>query len=90
MKATKRSTLGRTLFRAGLAIAALALLMLGGTNLYFYNLRPSPYGLRLIGQSRLLAGTGGAASGTANEQTGAAVPNVPLELSLVDCARQKW
>ncbi len=90
MKATKRHTLGRTLFRAGLAIAAVALLMLAGTNWYFYNLQPSPYGLRLIGQSRLLAGAPAALRvELRNERTGEAVPDVPLELSLVNFHTQE-
>ena len=39
--------------------AAAAILLVGITNLYYYNLSPSPYDLKILGQSDLLAGSEG-------------------------------
>jgi hypothetical protein len=43
--------------RAGLLVAEAAVLLLGTANLYYYNLAPSPYDLRVLGQTDLVAGS---------------------------------
>ncbi len=45
--------------RIGLAAAAAVLLLLGGLHLYYLNLSPSPFDLKVLGQTELLAGTEG-------------------------------
>jgi uncharacterized protein YfaS (alpha-2-macroglobulin family) len=45
--------------RAGLAAAAAVFVLLGGLHLYYLNLSPSPYDLKVLGQTELLAGTEG-------------------------------
>ena len=42
---------------AGLSAAAAVVVLLGAANLYYYNLAPSPYDLRVLGQSELVAGS---------------------------------
>jgi len=45
--------------RAALASAVAVFVFLGGLHLYYLNLSPSPYDLRILGQTELLAGTEG-------------------------------
>jgi type II secretory pathway pseudopilin PulG len=48
-----------TLPRSALAVAAAVFLFLGGFHLYYLTLSPSPYELKVLGQTELLAGTEG-------------------------------
>src|SRR5882724_7551860 len=45
--------------RAGLSVAAAVVLLLGGLHLYYATLSPSPYELKVLGQTEQLAGTEG-------------------------------
>jgi type II secretory pathway pseudopilin PulG len=45
--------------RSALAVAAAVVLFLGGFHLYYLTLSPSPYELKILGQTELLAGTEG-------------------------------
>jgi type II secretory pathway pseudopilin PulG len=43
--------------KVGLLAAAAVVLLLAAANLYYYNLAPSPYDLRVLGQAELVAGS---------------------------------
>ena len=61
------------------------LLLLGAANLYYYNLAPSPFDLRVMGQADLRGrGRGLAPRAGAGPATRAARgPDVPVEIDLV-------
>jgi len=74
-----------TAARIGIAMAVAALLVLGGMNLYYLNLAPSPYDLRVLGQAELLSGAEGSLRVVMvrhNDQT--PVADVPVEVELVN------
>ena len=52
----RRAKTWRVYSRGVLAAVAAAVLIIGGLNLYYYNLAPTPYDVRLLGQSELLSG----------------------------------
>jgi hypothetical protein len=45
--------------RAGLSVAAAVLVLMGGLHLYYLTLSPSPFELKVLGQTEQLAGTEG-------------------------------
>lgn len=62
---------------------AASLLLLGSTNLYYLNLRPSPYDLELLGQENLFADTDGSLRVRLLDQNnGQPVANVPVTISM--------
>jgi hypothetical protein len=63
--------------------AAAAALLIGTLHIYYANLSPSPYDLRVLGQTELLADTESSLRVIVfNRDAGALVPKVPVELSL--------
>ncbi|HTN73736.1 MAG TPA: MG2 domain-containing protein, partial [Pirellulaceae bacterium] len=72
------------------AIAALAMIAIAGANLYYYQLRPSPYSVRLIGQAQWLSGTQTSLRlAVMNEQSEQALADIPLSVSLIDPLRKR-
>jgi hypothetical protein len=64
------------------ALAASVILLIGA-NIYYATLSPTPYEIRLLGQTGLLAGTHGSLRvQLVNHVTGAALANVPVTLEL--------
>lgn len=81
---------GRRRFRrwyfGAIALAtALSILLITGFHAYYYNLRPSPYDVRVLGQEAWLAGTTASLRvAVFNQQTGQLMPGVPVTLTLVN------
>jgi type II secretory pathway pseudopilin PulG len=70
--------------RGGVLVAAAALVLLGMVNLYFYNMAPSPFDLRVMGQSDLLTGADASLRVLLLDPRNAAPrPDVPVEIELV-------
>ncbi len=70
--------------RGGVLIAAAALFLLGMANLYFYNMAPSPFDLRVMGQSELLTGADASLRVLLLDPRNASPrPDVPVEIELV-------
>lgn len=85
MKATQKKSVAGKVVKTFLALAALAILAIGGTHWYYHQLAPSPYSLRLIGQQSLLAGSPAALRlALVHQQSGRPVANVPVELALLN------
>jgi hypothetical protein len=57
MKVTRSRRTWKIFSRTVLAVTAAAVLIIGGLNLYYYNLAPTPYDVRLLGQNELLSGS---------------------------------
>lgn len=74
-----------TPLRVGWAVAAAAALVIGCFNLYYLALSPSPYDLRVLGQTELLADSDASLRVlVVNRETGEAMEGVPVEIELVD------
>jgi anti-sigma factor RsiW len=72
----------RVLPSVAIALAASVMLLIG-VNIYYATLTPSPYEIRLLGQTSLLAGTHGSLRvQLVNHTTGAALANVPVAIEL--------
>ncbi|MGA2256595.1 MAG: MG2 domain-containing protein, partial [Thermoguttaceae bacterium] len=70
--------------RGGVLVAAAVLLLLGTANLYFYNMAPSPFDLRVMGQSDLLTGADASLRVLLLDPRDASPrPDVPVEIELV-------
>jgi len=70
--------------RGGVLVAAAVLLLLGTANLYFYNMAPSPFDLRVMGQSELLTGADASLRVLFLDPRNASPrPDVPVEIELV-------
>ncbi len=70
--------------RGGVLVAAAVLVLLGTANLYFYNMAPSPFDLRVMGQSDLLTGADASLRVLLLDPRNAAPrPDVPVEIELV-------
>jgi hypothetical protein len=92
IQATLKSVAGhearrRKLLRVGVpsvvAVLAASVLLLVGANVYYATLKPSPYEIKLLGQTSLLAGTGGSIRiQLVNHVNGAPLANVPVVLEL--------
>ena len=71
--------------RIGLLAGATVLLMLGGLHLYYLNLSPSPYDLRVLGQSELLAGADGSLRVVVlRHDDQSPIADVPVDVELAD------
>jgi 5-hydroxyisourate hydrolase-like protein (transthyretin family) len=90
MKATKKQSVAGPVVKTFLALAALAIVALGGLSWYYYQLAPSPYSLRLIGQNSLLAGSPAALRlAVVEQQSGQPIANVPVTLALFNAKTQE-
>ncbi len=70
--------------RGGVLVAAAALVLLGTANVYFYNMAPSPFDLRVMGQSDLLTGADASLRVLLLDPRNASPrPDVPVEIELV-------
>ena len=77
---SRKQFLGRRLALAGAAAAAL---LIGCFHLYFLNLSPSPYELRVLGQSELLPGSEASLRVLmVNKYTGEPLGGVPVSIEL--------
>jgi alpha-2-macroglobulin-like protein len=73
--------------RLWLAAAAAILLVLGGMNLYYYNLSAAPYDLRILGQAEWLAGSEVSLRVVfLNPNDGSAYPGAPVEIDILNTA----
>lgn len=71
--------------RGLLGIIAASVLLLGGWHLYYLNLSPTPYDLRILGPSQMLADTVGSLRiRLLHHQNGTAVAGVPVDVELHD------
>ncbi len=71
--------------QVGLAIAAAAALVIACFHLYYLNLSPTPYDLKVLGQTDLLAASDASLRVlVTNRRTGKAIEGVPVEIELVD------
>ena len=71
--------------RAGGLVAAAAVLMIGAAHLYYLSLSPTPYDLRVLGQTELLAGSDASLRVLlVHPQRNRAIEGVPVEVELVD------
>lgn len=71
--------------RVGWLTAAAAILLVGCLHLYYLNLSPTPYDLRLLGQSDLIAGSEASLRVVlVDHRTGSPLADVPVEIELVD------
>ncbi len=67
----------------GMAVAAT--LLISVAHIYYLNLRPSPYDVRILGQNELLSGTDAAMRvAVFNQLTGERVSGVPVTLTLLN------
>lgn len=83
MRGERRASIRRSVARVALAVAALAALAIGAAHLHFARLSPSPYDLRILGQSELLAGAKASLRvAVIDRRTGQAVQGVPVEIGL--------
>jgi hypothetical protein len=83
MKVTRSTRNWQIFSRTLLAVTAAAVLIIGGLNLYYYNLAPSPYDVRLLGQENLLSGSLASLHvAVFDRNTGKLVPGTPVELAL--------
>ena len=70
--------------RAGVLAAAAALVLLGTANIYFYNMAPSPFDLRVMGQADLLTGAEASLRVLLLDPRDASPrPDVPVDIELV-------
>ena len=69
--------------RVGALVAATVLLVLGAANIYVYNMAPSPFDLRIMGQADLLPGADASLRVLLLDPRDASPrPNVPVEIEL--------
>ena len=74
-----------TLARAGWSMVAAAALIIAGLNVYYANLSPSPYDLRVLGQTELLAASDASLRVLVlNHDTGEPIEGVPVRIELAD------
>jgi len=74
----------------GFAFAAAMALLIGIFNVYYLSLSPSPYDLRILGQTELLAGTDSSLRVVMfNRDTESVVPGVPVNIELVSISGQQ-
>ncbi len=81
----RRTTFRRVYFRSVAAITVACVVLFAGLQFHYQQLTASPYDLRMVGQSDLLAGTGASLRVAVYDQTsGELVPNVPMEIKLIN------
>jgi uncharacterized protein YfaS (alpha-2-macroglobulin family) len=72
------------------ALAAAIALVIGILNIYYLSLSPSPYDLRILGQTQLLAGTDSSLRVVMfNRDTDSVVPAVPVTIELISTSPQQ-
>jgi alpha-2-macroglobulin-like protein len=80
-----RKVIRRWTIRGALAGVAAALLILGGFQIYYATMAPSPYELTVLGQKQLLANTAGSVRIRLHDRkTGQPVAGVPVRVELRD------
>jgi hypothetical protein len=85
----RRRRLRRWLTWGPLSTVAAAAVVIASVHAYYWNLKPSPYDIRLLGQSQLLPGTAGALRvRLSNAVTQTALAGVPVTLDLVGAGGQ--
>ncbi|MEQ8790740.1 MAG: alpha-2-macroglobulin family protein [Pirellulaceae bacterium] len=83
MKVNRSTRNWRIFSRTLLAVTAAAVLIIGVANFYYYNLAPSPYDVRLLGQENLLSGSLASLHvAVFDRNSGKLVPGTPVELAL--------
>lgn len=84
-KVDRRVRVWKIYSRSVLALTAAAVVLIAAFHAYYYNLRPTPYDVRILGQNELLAGTNAAIRvAVFNERTGEEFTGVPVGLTIVD------
>lgn len=82
-KSATRDRVRRYYGRSLLLATAAAALIIGAVHLYYARLAPSPYDLRLLGQSQLLAGSNASLRlAVLDQRTGLPAPGVPVTVVL--------
>ncbi|MHC4178703.1 MAG: anti-sigma factor family protein, partial [Planctomycetota bacterium] len=77
-----------TVYQIGLSVAAAAALVIASVHVYYWTLSPSPYDLRVLGQTEWLSGSDASLRVLlSNHNTGEALEGVPVEIELVDARR---
>lgn len=83
LKETARATLRGILKPAVLLATAASVLIIGSLHLYYYRLAPSPYDLRLLGQSQVLSGSSASLRvAVFDRHSGQPLGGVPIRLAL--------
>ncbi len=90
MKERRQSKAWKIVRRAALTVTAASILIIGSFNVYFSTLRPTPYDLRLYGQTKLLSGTSASVRvAVFNIDTGQPSPGIPGSIELYDRANNQ-
>ena len=86
----KRAVVVRNIGRAIALATAASVLILGGLNVYFVRLKPSPYDLRVLGQDELLSGSRGSLRLMLwHRDAERPLPGVPVRIALYNPATRE-
>ena len=90
MQHTTRNRLSKYAGRALIAFTAVAALIIGAVHVHFNRMSATPYDLRLLGQSELLAGsTASLRLAVFDRDAKRPMPGVPVEVALYDPANSR-
>lgn len=85
MQVTQRQKTWKIISRTVLFATAASVLIISAFNVYYLFMTPTPYDLRIMGQEQWLAGSPASLRLTVfNQKTRQPVPDVPVEMMLVD------